>query len=78
MRLSLLIFLVFPFLSSGQSYFKDHFGGTVGLVLNFGTHVTSAGINIKGYWLNQAGFDIDMPLLVEVSEGKIVLTVAPL
>ena len=35
-------------------------------------------INIKGYWLKQAGFDIDMPLLVEVSEGKIVVTVAPL
>ena len=34
-------------------------------------------INIKGYWLNQAGFDINMPVLVEVSEGKIVLTVAP-
>ncbi len=31
-------------------------------------------INIKGYWLRQAGFDINMPLMVEVSKGKIVLT----
>lgn len=41
---------MFPFLSNGQSYFKDHFGGSVGLVMNIGSHVTSAGINIKGYY----------------------------
>lgn len=50
MRLSVLFFFVIPFFSSGQTYFKEHFGGTVGLVLNFGTHVTSTGINFKGYY----------------------------
>lgn len=30
-------------------------------------------INIKGYWLNQAGFTIDTPLSVTVRKGRIVL-----
>ena len=50
MRFTLLFFLVFPFLSVGQTYFKDHVGGTVGLIVNFGSHVNSIGINIKGYY----------------------------
>jgi len=50
MRISLLVILLLPFLSKGQTYFKDHFGGTVGLVVNVGSHVTSTGINIKGYY----------------------------
>jgi len=31
-------------------------------------------IQLKGYWLEQAGFSIDTPVLVEVSEGKLVIT----
>ena len=31
-------------------------------------------INIKGYWLKEAGFVIDTPLNVEINEGRIVLT----
>lgn len=34
-------------------------------------------IRLKGYWLNEAGFDVDTPLRVEVSEGRIVLTIDP-
>lgn len=33
-------------------------------------------INIKGYWLNEAGFSIDTPLQVKIEEGRIILTVA--
>jgi hypothetical protein len=39
-----------PFLTNGQSYFKDHFGGTAGIVFNVGSHVNSIGINLKGYY----------------------------
>ena len=31
-------------------------------------------VQIKGYWLNQAGFTVGSELLVEVREGCIVLT----
>ena len=33
-------------------------------------------INIKGYWLNEAGFGIDTPLQVKIDPGRIILTVA--
>lgn len=46
----LYIILLFPFALQGQNYFKDHFGGTVGLSLNFGTHINAVGLNIKGYY----------------------------
>ena len=32
-------------------------------------------INIKGYWLNEAGFSIDTPLKVKVNRGRITLTI---
>jgi toxic protein SymE len=32
-------------------------------------------INIKGYWLHEAGFNINTPLVLKISKGKIVLTV---
>lgn len=32
-------------------------------------------INIKGYWLNKAGFHIDTPLQVKIEKGCIILTV---
>jgi len=34
-------------------------------------------INIKGYWLNKAGFTIGVPLKVKVSKGRIVLSIIP-
>jgi toxic protein SymE len=39
-------------------------------------HVPVPWINIKGYWLQEAGFNINAPLLVKVSKGEIVLTVS--
>ena len=50
MRPSLVIILLFPFLSNGQTYFKDHFGASAGLVVNIGTHVNSIGLNLKGFY----------------------------
>ena len=50
MRLYWTILLLFPFLANSQSYFKDHFGGTIGLVANVGSHVTNIGLNVKGYY----------------------------
>jgi hypothetical protein len=32
-------------------------------------------IQMKGHWLDQAGFSIDMPVTVRVMEGCLVLTV---
>ena len=44
------ILLLVPSLSFGQNYFKNHFGATVGVVLDFGSHVNTVGINFKGYY----------------------------
>ena len=35
-------------------------------------------VQIKGYWLNQAGFTIGSPLSVEVKQGCIILKTQPL
>ena len=34
-------------------------------------------IQVKGYWLNQAGFTIGTSVQAKVSKGKIVLTIVP-
>ena len=34
-------------------------------------------VEIKGYWLNKAGFNIGTPLSVEVKQGCIVLKTQP-
>ena len=47
------IFLLFIFtcsFSNAQGYFSEHFGGTVGIVLNMGTHVDGIGLNMKAYY----------------------------
>ena len=44
------ILLLCPTLTFSQDYFKNHFGGTAGLVLNFGTHINAIGLNLKGYY----------------------------
>ena len=31
-------------------------------------------INLKGKWLEQLGFDIDTPIEVECSDGRLVIT----
>lgn len=45
-----LIFLLLPVVSRSQHYFSDHFGGTLGLTLHFGSHVNAAGLNLKVYY----------------------------
>lgn len=50
MRVYFIILLFLPILSRAQNYFESHFGGTIGLVLNFGTHNNNIGINLKGYY----------------------------
>ena len=47
-----IILLLLPNLSFGQNYFKDHFGATAGVVLDFGSHINAVGINLKGYYID--------------------------
>ena len=50
MRSIFIAFIFISQLSTAQNYFSEHFGGTVGVVLNMGTHVDAIGINVKGYY----------------------------
>ncbi len=51
MRMILLtLLLVTTRFSSAQNYVSEHFGGSVGMVLNLGTHVNAVGLNLKGYY----------------------------
>lgn len=34
----------------GQTYFKDHFGGTIGISMSVGTHNASVGLLLNGYY----------------------------
>jgi hypothetical protein len=48
-----MIYVIFILLSSNalsQNYLKDHLGGSIGLVVNFGTHTNTIGFNFKGYY----------------------------
>lgn len=37
-------------ISFGQDYFAQHFGGSIGLVTNFGTHENRIGLSFNVYW----------------------------
>lgn len=50
MRILLLCFLLLSRSLSAQTYASEHFGGSIGLVLNMGTHVNAVGLNLKGYY----------------------------
>ncbi|MCH2230326.1 MAG: polymorphic toxin type 23 domain-containing protein [Crocinitomicaceae bacterium] len=50
MKIIVFIYAFFALSASAQDYFKDHFGATVGVSLNFGTHLTAIGLNLKGYY----------------------------
>lgn len=50
MRYLLLIVVITGFHASAQNYFKDHFGGRVSIIANVGTHNTSFGIGLNGYY----------------------------
>jgi len=46
-----ILFLPFiAFQSYGQSYFESHFGGTVGIVVNVGSHTNSMGVTFNGFY----------------------------
>jgi len=44
----LILFSAFPVI--GQSYFRDHFGGSIGLSITVGSHVNAVGINVNTYY----------------------------
>lgn len=46
----LLVFVLLPILSYGQDYVSQHFGGTIGVSVNFGSHINSLGLTFNGYW----------------------------
>ncbi|MDG1427366.1 MAG: polymorphic toxin type 23 domain-containing protein [Crocinitomicaceae bacterium] len=50
MRFVLLTLFLYSSSVNAQSYFMEHFGGAVGLILNFGSHSNSFGLNLKGYY----------------------------
>lgn len=50
MRIILFIILFSSSSLNAQSYFSEHFGGSIGVVLNMGTHVDAIGLNLKGYY----------------------------
>ncbi|MDG1333547.1 MAG: polymorphic toxin type 23 domain-containing protein [Crocinitomicaceae bacterium] len=50
MRSILLVFLFIGSFSNAQNYFSEHFGGSIGLVVNLGTHSDAVGINLKAYY----------------------------
>lgn len=50
MRVILILLILNPIYSKSQTYFESHFGGTIGLVFDIGTHVNTVGVNIKGYY----------------------------
>lgn len=50
MRMLFLSIFLLAGSANAQNYFSEHFGGSVGVVLNLGTHVDAVGINVKGYY----------------------------
>jgi len=50
MRLILIFLLVYPFTLKGQNYFKDHFGGSAGVVINLGSHANTVGLNLNAFY----------------------------
>jgi hypothetical protein len=50
MRFIVILFFLAAFSSSAQNYFRDHFGGTIGVSLSLGTHNTSVGLSLNGYY----------------------------
>lgn len=50
MRLVLIYLLLNSTQIYAQNYFAEHFGGTIGLVVNVGSHTNTIGINFKGYY----------------------------
>lgn len=50
MRSIVTLFFLATFSCSAQNYFRDHFGGTIGVSLSLGTHNTSVGLSLNGFY----------------------------
>ncbi len=50
MRLALILLLLYTVQVRAQNYFTQHVGGSIGLVVNVGSHSNTIGINFKGYY----------------------------
>lgn len=50
MRLFALLIFTSVFSCFSQTYFRDHFGGTLGISMGIGSHNTSFGVHINGYY----------------------------
>lgn len=50
MRSTLLYLILLSSSIKAQSYVSEHFGGSVGVSINMGTHINSIGLNLKGYY----------------------------
>lgn len=47
---SLIFSLILPGFCFSQNYFRDHFGGSIGIIANIGTHNNSFGLTINSYY----------------------------
>ncbi len=50
MRAIVILFFFGTFTAFGQNYFRDHFGGTIGITMGIGSHNSLFGVNINGYY----------------------------
>ena len=50
MRAIVLLFFLGTFHCFGQNYFRDHFGGSIGISMTIGTHNSGIGFNLQGYY----------------------------
>ena len=46
----IFVFLLIPTPLFSQSYFEKHFGASIGLAVNLGSHQSSFGITVNAYW----------------------------
>lgn len=50
MRVIVILLFFGTFSAFGQNYFRDHFGGTIGLAMTIGSHNSNIGVNLNGYY----------------------------
>ncbi|XOV68317.1 MAG: polymorphic toxin type 23 domain-containing protein [Fluviicola sp.] len=50
MRAIVILFFLGTFTSFGQDYFRDHFGGSVGVSMTIGSHQSNFGVHLNGYY----------------------------
>lgn len=53
MRFLLTAAFMIGFLVRGQNYFSEHFGGTVSIIAHIGSHNTSIGFGLNGYYTDK-------------------------